>query len=166
MDVAGGGAGACRTSRSLPPSTASLRASRRDSRVVRVRIACSTVAAAIPRRATGVAWRVGVAGIFRGGARGQRANRAFPAPLPRLFANWSAFKPTTAANGPCRGLHSWRRCRGWRRHAERACYFGVTRSARPRSMYWPPVVWWQWAAMMFLPGFSFLAVSGGRGKWS
>ena len=21
-------------------------------------------------------------------------------------------------------------------------------------MYWPPVVWWQWIAMVFLPGFN------------
>ncbi len=156
VDEAGGGAGACRTC--LPPSTvvcAFQAGQPRGSGADCVLHGCR----AIPRRATGVAWRVGVAGIFRGGAgsgvrieRFQRRYRGFLQigrplnPRRRPMALVVGYIPGAAAAAGD-GTRSVPATLG-------------SPDRRGLEIDVDAVVWWQWAAMMFLPGFSSLADSG------
>jgi len=45
-------------------------------------------------------------------------------------------------------------------------HFAGSRRTRPASIYWPPVVWWQWMAIRFLPIFSAALAAGAMSKVS
>ena len=61
--------------------------------------------------------------------------------LPRIGGIFEAVKHLAAKTGE---------------YLEDEAHFAGMRSTMPRSMYWPPRVWRQWTAMLFLPGFSAL----------